>query len=234
VASRLGRRMRQTGVCSAMIVCLIVPTSCGSRGTAPQIGTITGAEFASVIRKAGVELEKGTTVQSSRRAFFCRAGGASAYIGGVRDQDWSSEFALVLDERGSVGMQERGTAGPEGAGDYFADWDGNGTLEFVWRTAVGAVECTRVIEVAGGAPRLLEIVPALGFHPSFTWDAGGNGVLTYEHRSSRPVVFTLHRNPFRLSVSDPGGALREGWTITGPWARGMSTTTSVSTSAPLE
>ena len=45
-----------------MIVCLIVPTSCGSRGTAPQIGTITGAEFASVIRKAGVELEKGTTV----------------------------------------------------------------------------------------------------------------------------------------------------------------------------
>jgi len=184
------------------------------------MGTITAAEFAPILRKAGVELEKDTTLLSSYPVFYCRGERASAYIGYVLQGNGGSEFAVVLDDAGRVAFQERGGAGPY-AGNYFADWDGNGAFEFVWRTDLAAVLRTRVIEVSPGAPCLLEIVRPFGFYSnSYTWDEGGSGILTYKGAGSgAQVTFTLQRNPFRLSVRDPSGALKEGWTISGPWAR---------------
>ncbi len=219
-----------------IVVGVVMAHGCGSRPTPPRAGKMTAAEFASVLKKAGVELEKGTTLVSSYSVVYCREDRASAYIGYVQSQYYRSEFALVLEDTGRVALQERGIADAEsGGGAYFVDWEGNGRVEFVWRTDVGAAHCTRVIEVAPGAPCALEVTPALGFYPEFIWDEADNGILTYKRQDSgAQVTFTLQRNPFRLSVSDPSGALKEGWTISGPWAKAMSTTTSASTSAPSQ
>lgn len=232
MSARPGCCVRRKLACLGMVACLVLVPGCDSRWKGQRGGLMTGAEFKALLRKAGVELEEGENLLNAEVA-FCRTGRASAYVAYVLHGTGGSEFALVLDELGRVALQERGMAAPDyGEGAYFSDWDRNGTLEFVLRTDANAGRRTRVIEVAPGAPCLLEIVCPRRFPwVYYTWDNKANGLVTYRREGSEDkVTFTLRRSPLCISVNDPTGALAEGWTISGPWAKLITLMTTAPTS----